>query len=157
MKAISLWQPWASAIALGIKSIETRGWRPPCGTLRQPLAIHAARHDDRASRDFFCREVLRKPEIADLFARVGIVEFDALPFGAIVCTTSLLGAFSTNCNPPAYLAARKDDELWGNFSPGRWAWFLGPVTRITPAVPCIGSQGFFEWNLPADLRTRSLP
>ena len=26
MKAISLWQPWASAIALGAKRIETRSW-----------------------------------------------------------------------------------------------------------------------------------
>uniref|UniRef100_A0A6M3J354 ASCH domain-containing protein n=1 Tax=viral metagenome TaxID=1070528 RepID=A0A6M3J354_9ZZZZ len=26
MKAISLWQPWASAMALGWKKIETRSW-----------------------------------------------------------------------------------------------------------------------------------
>lgn len=29
MKCISLWQPWASAIACELKRIETRSWRPP--------------------------------------------------------------------------------------------------------------------------------
>jgi len=40
MKALSLWQPWASAIALGSKRIETRGWAT---SYRGPLAIHAAK------------------------------------------------------------------------------------------------------------------
>ena len=30
MKAISLWQPWASAIALGLKKIETRSRPSRC-------------------------------------------------------------------------------------------------------------------------------
>lgn len=29
MRALSLWQPWASAIAAGAKKIETRGWSTP--------------------------------------------------------------------------------------------------------------------------------
>lgn len=33
MKAISLWQPWASAMALGLKSIETRHWSPASGEI----------------------------------------------------------------------------------------------------------------------------
>lgn len=40
MKAISLWQPWASLIAHGVKTIETRSWSTP---YRGPLAIHAAK------------------------------------------------------------------------------------------------------------------
>lgn len=39
MKALTLWQPWASLIALGVKSIETRAWST---SYRGPLAIHAA-------------------------------------------------------------------------------------------------------------------
>ena len=42
MKAISLWQPWASAIAIGEKTIETRSWWTPH---RGALAIHAAKTD----------------------------------------------------------------------------------------------------------------
>lgn len=39
MKAISLWQPWASLVALGVKTIETRSWSTK---YRGPLTIHAA-------------------------------------------------------------------------------------------------------------------
>lgn len=40
MRALSLWQPWASLIALGVKTIETRGWSTK---YRGPLLIHAAK------------------------------------------------------------------------------------------------------------------
>lgn len=39
MKALTLWQPWASLVALGVKSIETRSWST---SYRGQLAIHAA-------------------------------------------------------------------------------------------------------------------
>ncbi len=40
MKAISLWQPWATLVALGIKQTETRHWATKH---RGQLAIHAAK------------------------------------------------------------------------------------------------------------------
>src|SRR5579885_2158306 len=53
MKALSLWQPWASLMADGRKKIETRHWRPPAWLLGQPLAIHATmRVDSDACEDF---------------------------------------------------------------------------------------------------------
>jgi hypothetical protein len=42
MKAVSLWQPFASLIYTGAKKIETRSWPT---NYRGPLAIHAARKD----------------------------------------------------------------------------------------------------------------
>jgi activating signal cointegrator 1 len=41
VKALSLWQPWASLMADERKKIETRSWRPPVWLLNQPVAIHA--------------------------------------------------------------------------------------------------------------------
>ena len=40
MKALTLWQPWASLIAVGAKTIETRSWST---AYRGPLLIHAAK------------------------------------------------------------------------------------------------------------------
>lgn len=40
MKALTLWQPWATLIAIGAKTIETRSWST---NHRGPLAIHAAK------------------------------------------------------------------------------------------------------------------
>ena len=47
MKAISLWQPWASAIAVGAKRYETRGWPAVAGGQRFAgwLAIHASKRE----------------------------------------------------------------------------------------------------------------
>lgn len=41
MKAVSLWEPWATLVRLKIKRIETRGWST---SYRGPLAIHATKH-----------------------------------------------------------------------------------------------------------------
>ena len=40
IKALSLWQPWASAIAVGYKHYETRSWKTD---YRGWLGIHAAK------------------------------------------------------------------------------------------------------------------
>ncbi len=42
MKAITLWQPWASLVAAGVKTIETRSWRAPANLIGERIAIHAA-------------------------------------------------------------------------------------------------------------------
>lgn len=39
IKALTVWQPWASLIAHGVKVFETRSWATKW---RGPLAIHAA-------------------------------------------------------------------------------------------------------------------
>jgi hypothetical protein len=40
MKALTLTQPWATLVAIGAKTIETRSWPT---SYRGPLAIHAAK------------------------------------------------------------------------------------------------------------------
>ena len=44
MKALTLHQPWASLIAHGVKSIETRSWAPPQSLVGQRIAIHAGKN-----------------------------------------------------------------------------------------------------------------
>lgn len=43
MKAITLTQPWATLMAAGEKSIETRGWSPASLHMAEPVAIHAGK------------------------------------------------------------------------------------------------------------------
>jgi hypothetical protein len=40
--SISLWQPYASLIAIGAKPFETRHWSPPANLIGKRVAIHAA-------------------------------------------------------------------------------------------------------------------
>ena len=46
---LSLWQPWASLIAIGAKHIETRHWKTD---YRGPIAIHAAKRWTQEEIDF---------------------------------------------------------------------------------------------------------
>jgi hypothetical protein len=52
MKAISLWQPWATLIACGAKPFETRSWAPPRDLIGQHIAIHAAKKIDKGVAQF---------------------------------------------------------------------------------------------------------
>ena len=52
VKALTLWQPWASLIGYGAKTIETRSWSTE---YRGPLAIHAAKRPTRDDEMRACR------------------------------------------------------------------------------------------------------
>lgn len=123
MKDLSLWQPWASFIAIGVKPFETRDWRPPRWLIGKRIAIHAAKKpvskDDR-----------------EWAMRVGVAD---LPLGAIVCTALLAGAY--RC-PDLEVEA---DEF-GDYAPGRWAWLLTDIERFEPAIPARGAQGLWDWH-----------
>jgi activating signal cointegrator 1 len=140
VKALSLWQPWASAIPAGLKRIETRSWRT---TYRGRLAIHAAMVRNADVRDCWtCMSADDRPA----FAAIGVARFDDLPFGAIVATCDLVDCRRTeDCG--AWLGST--EEEWGNFAPGRFGWILDNIVRLEIPVPVRGAQGLFEWRAAA--------
>jgi hypothetical protein len=149
VKAISLWQPWASAIAAGVKTVETRSWPTD---YRGPLAIHAAKRFTDDERAFWSRTVLaRKDGTLEKFAAIGVDGRVSLPLGAIVATCEIYDCLSTSSDSDAEKMGRhpqaENEALWGNYGAGRFAWLLRNVRAIRP-VPCVGRQGFFEWSAP---------
>jgi activating signal cointegrator 1 len=94
MKVLSLWQPWASLVAHGLKKIETRGW--DATPYRGPLAIHATLAWNSDCRDLAgtdrcwqpLRETLRLAAAKDVRCRVRALR-ETLPFGAIIATCML--------------------------------------------------------------------
>lgn len=107
MKAISLWQPWASLIACGAKPYETRSWAPPRDLIGQTIAIHAAKKIDKGAAEFAEELVYgqHKPggfELADKLATVidgapdelmGSFGRAVMPIGCVVCTARLDAVF----------------------------------------------------------------
>lgn len=107
MKAISLWQPWASLIACGAKPYETRHWAPPRELIGQVIAIHAAKKIDRAAAEFATDLMYGQHkdggfELADKLAAtmkgvpdemMGRFGRAIMPVGCIVCIARLDGAF----------------------------------------------------------------
>jgi len=170
MRAISLHQPWATLIAIGVKPYETRGYHPPAALIGRRIAIHAAQ-TRRAARDLYgtwrADDVRR--EILAALAAAGISGVDDLPFGAVVCTAVLRAAY--RCGDPAPAIAPEallvdrimgpaplaprgnlpaiEGDPFGHYAPGRWAWRLTDVRRLEAPLPLKGRQGWFE--LPDDM------
>ena len=131
LRAISLWQPWATAVAIGIKPDETRHWST---SYRGELAIHAAKRWTREEREFASVE----RALGRLPAR--------LPLGAVVAVVTLLDVRPADERAFEITAQHR---LWGNYAPGRFAWLLGNVRELREPVGCAGRQSFF--TLPADV------
>jgi len=121
MKVITLWQPYATAIALGLKRIETRGWRTH---YRGILAIHAAG---------------RSPDLSDLspalLNRLRAGAGGSFPSGQIVAVVTLADCVPSAAVRLLYPRRINATELaLGSFGPGRWAWILSDVIAIEPIV-----------------------
>ncbi len=131
MRAISLHQPWATLIALGIKQTETRHWSTP---FRGQTAIHAALvwgPTQRAAAACFAEE---HPGHAELLRNP--------PRGGIVAVTDLVDCYKFFMELPLYVTGA--DYNAGNMSPGRFGWRLEGTVAID-FVPEKGRQRF--WTL----------
>lgn len=132
MRAISLWQPWATAIALGHKAVETRGWTT---RVRGEIAIHAAKRWTPEQRNFAAVE-----------RACGRLNVSRLPFGAVVALAEIVEVRETE---EAKLLVGPMERIWGDYGSGRFAWFLADVRPLAEPVGCKGGQGFFF--LPPDV------
>jgi hypothetical protein len=149
VKCISLWQPWATLVAIGAKSIETRDWPT---TYSGRLAIHAAKRWTPEQRDV-CWEAHAYAVALKGFADAsGEVK---LPLGAIVCTCRLVECIQVTSAEQRHYARRNGrgqvtlppdapERSFGDYSPGRWAWLLADVEPLPEPVPFKGAQGFFD-------------
>lgn len=134
IRALSLWQPWATLIAIGLKPYETRGWPT---VYRGELAIHAAKTKE-------CLHLLDESPFREAFNRAGL-SVARVPLGALVCTCTL-----ANC----YAADNVEPDPWGDYSPGRFAFHLIEIKPLPKPIPCKGQQGFWTVDLDTGL---SLP
>lgn len=136
MKAISLWQPWASLWALDIKKYETRSWKPDH---RGELAIHATK---RIEVDF-CYLLFENPEIRRQLHEYQIYSPDDFPCGAILATTNLVACYRTEI-----IRSQISDveRLLGDFGSNRFAWEKADTKLFERPIPWRGFQQLWEWN-----------
>jgi hypothetical protein len=143
VKALTLWQPWATLIAIGAKTIETRSWATD---YRGPLAIHAAKRSPRLNE--------LTPEIEDALVAAGVREYGALPVGCVVATCNLAAIFPTGQtqldgleNLDEHIAAQR---AFGDFSPGRFGCLLTDILPVNPPVIVRGARNL--WDVSDALR-----
>jgi hypothetical protein len=155
MKAISLWQPWASAMAIRSKMNETRHWPT---NHRGLTAIHAAKRLIKDELIWLKSHWHWCAALSPLGVRMGDKKplWDVLPFGAIVAVGNLI-----DCVPVEQIKLgdieklhRPDGEkgdilAWterqmGNYEPGRYAWIFSSINDLKEPIPFVGRQGFFH-------------
>ena len=139
IKAVSLWQPWASLIAVGAKKYETRSWPT---RYRGLLAIHAAKRWTADEHTEFIRFTHLWPELLPKLTNA-IWADKPLPLGAVLCVCKLVTVVSTE-------AVRGNltyqEYKFGNFNPGRFAWQMEVIEVFNKPIPARGEQGLFNWN-----------
>jgi hypothetical protein len=141
MKALSVMQPWATLIALGAKRIETRSWST---SYRGPLAIHAS---SRMSRE--AAMSLRAPRIREALGAGGYHQGSdtasnpfGLPLGAVIAMVTLVDVQRIT---PEHVPA-EPERSFGDYTPGRFAWFFHNVRQLPEPVDAKGALGLWEWK-----------
>lgn len=150
MKALTLWQPWASLIALGEKQIETRCWETK---YRGELAIHAAAKLPPLWLAASSRTDPFRDELADVFNvrrdrddRCGS-RLDAairkLPFGAVLCIVNLV-----DIEPASEMreTISNREYIFGNYEDGHYAWFFNLVEVFDQPIPAKGNRLLWNWQ-----------
>ncbi len=122
MKAITLWQPFASAMAQGIKRNETRAW--PTNYRGDVVIVSAIR-------------VPTVWETTEEFHRLA----KTCPRGYALCVVELF-----DCVETKGIRVAEQERKWGNYCPGRFAWLTRNVRAFDP-IKVLGRQRIF--NLPA--------
>lgn len=165
MKALTIWQPWASLIACGAKIYETRSWKT---SYRGRIAIHAAKKDPCklsliGLEDFekATKEVFDKEDLSWCF----------LPRGEIIATAELVNCWHIVHHPGAdvdvakhieigaeldvprkhpdfgrYIVPSKTERLFGDWTPGRYAWELTNIKILDKPILAKGQQRLWNWE-----------
>lgn len=134
MLTLSLMQPWASLIVMGIKTIETRRWQT---SHRGPMLIHASQRKAGAL------------VAAELPIAKHIPHFNQLPFGAIIGQVNLTAIrLINNLHLPVTEIARQSLELnaFGDETYNRYAWLLEDAVSFTQPVPARGHLHLWEYT-----------
>jgi len=142
MKAITLWQPWAQLVAIGEKTVETRSWPTK---YRGEIAIHAAKNLPSKSTYNHLRSLSTK---ADGSPSV-LGPFQDLPKGCIVAIAELHDVQPTPMKFEPYMLqwlSTPREYAYGNFSPGRYMWFLKNIKGLDKPIPAKGYQRIWEWE-----------
>ncbi len=133
MKAISLLQPWATLVVMGVKTIETRSWATQH---RGAILIHASQ--GKAGSIFAYESPFKKY----------IPDFKKLPFGAIVgqaSITDVVRVENLELTDEIINRLTMEERAFGDYSEGRYAWILEDEKQFDNPIPARGTLSIWEY------------
>ena len=144
MKAITLYEPWASYIAAGLKTIETRTHARFACLVHQRIAIHAGRTFDGHAYT----EATKALGPGQGFAIIGAPE---RRHGQVVCTAE--------CYKVGWLTAADSKAALCDCGgrPRRFGIYLRNIRLMTSRQLVKGHQGIWEWTPPGEATDQPTP
>lgn len=140
MKAISIWQPFATLIVRGFKIFETRTWPPPASLIGQRIGIASTKSLRPEQRAHFADE-----DFQQCYQRLGLPErLEDLQHGFMLGTAIL---DSVELMTEEFMEeVSAEEQHYGWWQEGFYAWrMVSPETFVKP-MPVRGAQGLYEWN-----------
>jgi len=155
MKAITIWQPWASLIAVGAKKNETRSWKAPKELIGQRIAIHAAKKLDK--------DICLTMPFADVLIRQNLIRLFSggfqntdfyLSTGEILATCKLTACLRIISEDKRKNIAQLENAYFvsgnefafGDYTPGRYAWILEDIQALKEPIFAKGMQRLWNWE-----------
>lgn len=153
MKALTIWQPWASLILIGAKPYEFRGWKVPGFMLGQRIAIHAGARPVKPGevKDLIARlatpslawSTALRAEVALPLLELALRNPSSLPRSSLLCTAVLGQAVNGFSVAGEFGGVVNDSD---RAEQANWAWPLSDIEPLVPPVEAKGAQGFWDWS-----------
>lgn len=132
MRALTLWQPWASSIVHGPKRVENRPWAPPASLMGKRFLIHAGKHYDKSAVTLLNAHW---PEFRDC-------ETMSFPSGVILGRARLVGCLRKGQSEFDFEELSEIEERHRDdpFFFGPFGWILEDVEAFAIPIECRGFQ-----------------
>ena len=152
-KVLTLWQPWATLFAYGIKQMETR---PKSTSFGGTYLIHSAKQFNKSQKDK-CEEKY----FAEALHSLGIEDIKKLPVGAIIGAYDHIQCIKIPIFPEiisrtySYPENSKMKDLdiivppnypelaFGDYTPGRYVWTGDNHRVLKEPIPYKNGQGYY--------------
>lgn len=138
MKALTVQQPWAGLIVLGIKTCETRSWNTKH---RGQLAIHSSAKMTKEGEKLL-KELMK--EAPEQFFKDSEAYKTCTELGAILGTVSIRETYSTNDSTPT----TGTEKRLGDYSPNRYFWHCVNPAKFASPIHAKGALSLWEFHHP---------
>lgn len=133
MKVLSLLQPWAQLVVMGVKQVETRSWQTK---YRGIVLIHAS-----AGMSKLCKETCSLPPFDEY-----IHGWQSLERGAIIGQVCIGDNIPTEQLRVSLRKSGNTKELaFGDYNPHRYGWHLHKPLMYKTPIPAKGALGLWEY------------
>ncbi|MFY9351665.1 MAG: ASCH domain-containing protein [Sphingobium sp.] len=153
MKALTIWQPWASLIIAGAKPFEFRRNRPPRSIVGQRIVIHAGKMAVDRDQVAFMRDAIEEewhPEVAELclHADKALPVLEAflrgeLPMAAGI-GTAIVGEARLGTDIARQFGIQRANDS-DRDDQANWGWPMLDIEPWPAPVPARGMQGLWPW------------